>query len=129
MRAKDITPGEVYAYQERAGEPVRPIVFLAPVDRDHLYAKSRTSGRAFHKAAAGSEPRAGTVYNSGTVGYPAAVGTGDAAATDMRAITLDRFERVTSVLGRRCEYTLVTRLARVIGRWEEFTTDSTSEED
>ncbi|MER6575793.1 hypothetical protein [Nonomuraea sp. NPDC001023] len=128
MRAKDITPGDVYAYQERAGEPVRPIVFLAPMDRNHLYIKSRTPGRAFHPAAAGSEPRAGTVYNSGTVGYPAAIGTGSATVADMRAITLDRFKQATSVLGRRCEYTLVTRLARVIGRWEEFAPDSPKED-
>jgi hypothetical protein len=127
MRAKDITPGEVYAYQERAGEPVRPIVFLAPLDRNHLYIKSRTSGRAFRKASEASEPRAGTAYNSGTIGYPAAVGTGIATPADMRAITLDRFERTMSVLGRRCEYMLVTRLARVIGRWEEFAADSPEE--
>ena len=128
MKAKDIKPGEVYAYQERAGEPVQPIVFLAPLDRDHLYAKSSTAGRAFRKAPAGSELRNGTVYNSGTVGYPAAVGIGRATLADVQAITLNRFEQVTSTLGRRCEYMLVTRLARVIGRWEEFAPDSSSEE-
>lgn len=120
MKAKDVKPGEVYAYQERAGEPVRPIVFLAPCDRDHLYIKSRSAGRAFRKASAGSEPRNGTVYNAGTVGYPAAIGTGSATPADLLSITLGRFEQVTSVLGRRCEYTLVYRMARVIGTWDEF---------
>jgi hypothetical protein len=46
----------------------------------------------------------------------------------VQAITLNRFEQVTSTLGRRGEYMLVTRLARVIGRWEEFAPDSSSEE-
>lgn len=127
MKAKDIKPGEVYAYQERAGEPVRPIVFLAPCDRDHLYIKSRTAGRAFRKAPAGSEPRNGTVYNAGTAGYPAAIGTGSATPADLLSVTLERFEQVTSILGRRCEYTLVVRMARVIGTWAEFSASQTEE--
>ncbi|WP_068922167.1 hypothetical protein [Planobispora rosea] len=117
MKAKEITLGVVYAYRASKYEEPRPIVFLAPVDRDHLYIKSRTHGRAFLKAPDGSSPQAGTVYNSGTIGYPAALGAPDSDLDDLRAVTLERFERVTSTLGRRCEYTLVTALARVIGPW------------
>ncbi|MER6830854.1 hypothetical protein ABT352_33010 [Streptosporangium sp. NPDC000563] len=123
MKAKDIKPGEVYAYRDRFG-PVRPIVFLAPVDRDHLYLKTRTPGPAFKRAGDGSAPRAGTVYNGGTIGYPAALGNEQSNPEDLRAVTLTRFERVTSTLGRRCEYTLVTALARVIGPWESTTPTS-----
>lgn len=119
MKAKDIKPGEVYAYRQSRYDEPRPIVFLAPVDREHLYFKSRTPGLAFLKEKDATAPRAGTVFNGGTIGYPAALGYADSDLDDLRAVTLHRFERVTSTLGRRCEYTLVTVLARVIGPWEE----------
>jgi hypothetical protein len=118
MRASDIQPGVVYAYRQNQYEPVRPIVFLAPVDRDHLYAKTRVPGPSFRKAPDARAPRNGTVYNAGTIGWPAALGDPDSDLDDLRAVTLQRFEKVTSGLGRRCEYMLVTRLARVIGPWE-----------
>jgi hypothetical protein len=114
MKAKDIQPGVVYAYRDHFHGRLRPIVFLAPLDRDHLYISSRTHGRAFLKALDAAAPRAGSVYNSGTIGYPAAFGR---EPSDLDGVTLTRFERVTSTLGRRCEYTLITRLARVIGPW------------
>jgi hypothetical protein len=123
MKAKDIKPGVVYAYRQSRSDPVRPVVFLAPVDSDHLYINSRTHGRAFLKAPDATAPRAGSVYNSGTIGYPAALG---GEPSDLDDVTLTRFERVTSTLGRRCEYTLITRLARVIGPWEDVA-DSSAE--
>lgn len=39
---------------------------------------------------------------------------------DLTSVTLARFRSVTSTLGRRCEYTLVYRMARVIGPWAEY---------
>jgi hypothetical protein len=121
MKAKDIQPGKVYAYRQGTYRTVRPIVFLAPVDKDHLYAKSRIHGPAFKRAPDATAPTAGTVYNAGTIGYPAALGSEGSDINDLRAVTLTRFERVTSTFGRRCEYTLVTVLARVIGPWDEAT--------
>ena len=128
MRAKDIKPGVVYGYRDHF-HGIRPIVFLAPIDRGHLYIKSRTSGPAFQRAPDSvAGPRPGSVYNSGTVGYPAALGKPGYDVDDLREVTLARFEQVTSTLGRRCEYGLVVRLARVIGPWETASPDS-SEED
>lgn len=118
MKAKDIKPGTVYAYRQSMHDPPRPIVFLTPADPEHLYIKSRTHGPTFRKAPDASTPRGGTVYNGGTIGYPAALGDPE-RLDDLRAATLDRFRRVTSTLGRHVEYTLVTRLARVIGPWED----------
>lgn len=118
MKAKDIRPGVVYAYRQGSYRRLRPIVFLAPVDSDHLYRKSRIHGPAFKQAPEASAPTAGTVYNSGTIGYPAALGNEDSDLDDLRAVTLTRFEHVTSTLGRRCEYLLVTVLARVVGPWD-----------
>lgn len=124
MKAKDITPGEVYVYRQYRHDPPRPIVFLAPVDRDHLYIKTRTHGPAFRKAPDATAPRPGTVFNGGTIGYPAVLGNPGSDLDDLRAVTLARFERVTSTLGRRVEYTLVTALARVIGPWGEATEEN-----
>ncbi|MEV8639487.1 hypothetical protein AB0395_48580, partial [Streptosporangium sp. NPDC051023] len=70
-----------------------------------------------------SAPRNGTVYNGGTIGYPAALGDPQSDLDDLRAVTLRRFEQVTSTLGRRVEYTLVTNLTRVIGPWEPSETE------
>ncbi|MGA4989916.1 hypothetical protein [Nonomuraea bangladeshensis] len=130
MKAKDIKPGTVYAYRDPLGT-VRPIVFLTPAEREHLYIKSSTSGVTFRKAPEGSRPRGGTVWNAGTIGYPAVLGSPGSDLDDLTAVTLARFRSVTSTLGRRCEYTLVFRMARVIGPWEEFAAspDSSSEED
>ncbi|GAA2990284.1 hypothetical protein GCM10017559_07860 [Streptosporangium longisporum] len=119
MRGEDIQPGVVYAYRQNRYDPPRPIVFLAPVDRDHLYIESQTYGPRFKKAPEGSTPRVGTIYSGGTIGYPAALGDPASNLDDLRAVTLARFRGVTSTLGRRCEYALITALARVIGPWEE----------
>ena len=119
MKAKDVQPGVVYAYRDHFHGRLRPIVFLAPLDRDHLYATSPVHGPTFSKAPEGSAPRAGTVYNGGTIGYPAVLGEAGSNLDDLRAVTLARFQRVTSTLGRRCEYTLVVRMARVVGPWAD----------
>lgn len=123
MKAKDVKPGVVYAYRDRFYPEPRPIVFLAPTDRDHLYIKTRTAGRAFQKAPEGSTPSDGTVWNSGTIGYPAVLGDVGSNLDDLRAVTLARFRQVSSTLGRRCEYTLVVRLARVVGPWDATATE------
>lgn len=119
MKARDIQPGVVYAYRRSKYDPPRPIVFLTSADRDHLYIESRTHGRAFLKAPDASAPRNGTIYNGGTIGYPAALGNPQSDLDNLRAVTLTRFERVTSTLGRRVEYMLVTSLMRVVGLWED----------
>ena len=119
MKAKDVQPGVVYAYRDHFHGRLRPIVFLAPLDRDHLYAKPAVHGPTFRKAPEGSAPRVGTVYNGGAIGYPAALGDVDSDLDDLRAVTLARFQQVTSTLGRRCEYALVVRLARVVGPWAD----------
>lgn len=127
MKAKDVQPGAVYAYRDHFHGRLRPIVFLAPLHRDHLYIKSPINGPTFRKAPEGSTPRAGTVYNGGTIGYPAVLGDVDSDLDELRAVTLGRFQRVTSTLGRRCEYTLVVRLARVVGPWTDAPEPEVSE--
>jgi hypothetical protein len=120
MKARDIKPGEVYAYRRGRGEyaSVRPVVFLAPLDSDHLYQKRMQPGATYQKAASGAKPQRGTVYNSGTIGYPAAT-TSHENVDVLSTATLERFGKTTSGLGRRIEYELVTSLTHVVGLYEQ----------
>jgi hypothetical protein len=129
MKAKDIRPGVVYGYRAGADDRVKPVVFLAPVDADHLYQTTshhRKPGTvAYVKAHRGAKlGNSRLLSSSPTVGYPAAqpsrTSREKATPFDLGCVTLEDFEAATShvapMLG--VEFTLVTSLTHVRGLYE-----------
>lgn len=126
MKAKDIKPGEVYAYRSSKSGSVSPIVFLAPVDSEHLYSTTSShrgpDAPAFVKARRGAKPGRGSYYSAPTHGYPAITGMGDSSIDRLTSATLADFEAASSsrVDGDSyITYTVVTALGHIIGPYEE----------
>ncbi|MEV0830855.1 MULTISPECIES: hypothetical protein [Streptosporangiaceae] len=123
MKAKDIKSGVVYAHQRGRGEyaSVRPVVFLAHADSDHLYSTTshhRPKGSpAFQKATyPGAKPKRGQGYSASDVGYPIATGPADKLAE----VTLADFEAAASHYhAHGVEFNVLTSLTSVVGPYEE----------
>lgn len=129
MKAKDIKPGVVYGYRSSKYGHLQAVVFLAPVDGNHLYHSASSSkpkgSPAFIKAREGSKPgRRGSTYSSPTTGYAAVRTSSPEAATHLRAITIEDFEEAASratVSGiKDAEFTLITTLAHILGPYAEL---------
>jgi len=125
MKAKDIKPGVVYAYQRSKYSSPQPVVFLTSVAPEHLY---RTTSRyrsadspAFQKANSQAKPKLGTGYSDATVGYPAVIPYGGAGREILTEVTLDEFKAATGDVDhlRDIEFRLVTSLGHIIGPYEE----------
>jgi hypothetical protein len=125
MKAKDIKPGVVYGINSsKSYGTANPIVFLAPVDRDHLYqttSRHSPEGTPSHvKARAGAKPGRGSMFSSPTIGYPAVVGRGDHTLDRLKTVTLADFEAATSTHSSDdWWFTLVTVLGHIQGPYEE----------
>jgi hypothetical protein len=125
MKAKDIKPGVVYGYRRGKYGTVTPIVFLAPVDKDHLYATAshhRKAGTpAYVKAGPNSKPGHSTLFSGPTIGYPAITGEYAATADNVPAKTLADFEAATShYIGEEgWRFQVITSLTGVIGPYED----------
>lgn len=125
MRAKDIKPGVVYGYRQGKYGTVTPIVFLAPIDKDHLYATTshhRKDGTpAYVKARPTSKPGRSALFSGPTIGYPAIVGEYTATAENLPTKTLADFEVTpTQYIGEGgFRYQVITSLAGVIGLYED----------
>jgi hypothetical protein len=124
VRAKDIKPGVVYGQQRGRSEyaDIRAVVFLAPVDGDHLYATTshhRKKGEpAFEKRRPGSKPSRGRGWSAPDVGYPVVYGPPAKIGT----ITLADFEAATSTYydhGSGIEFRVLTSLTSIVGTYEE----------
>ncbi len=129
MRKQDIKPGVVYAYKywgAHPADPVVPIVFLS----EHtwigtLRQDARGFGEyAFKRPGAGTtKPRAGTVYNDGAIGYPAAClmviehPPAEQEIAKLKTLKLRDFDRAWQSVGDGYEFLLVTSMARVTGEW------------
>jgi hypothetical protein len=127
MRKQDIKPGVVYAYQQsRAYGAPEPIVFLtAPADgplyirrsrHDHGDGKPRYVRAAeYDKVSTGR----GSLL-ARTVGYPVAhLDSSDRKPDDLLNATLAGFEATTGTSEDEFVYRLETRLACIIGPWNE----------
>ncbi|MDH2424789.1 hypothetical protein [Sphaerisporangium sp. TRM90804] len=124
MKAKDIKPGVVYAYQRGRGEyaPLQAVVLLAPADGDHLYQTTshhRAAGSPlFAKVRSGAKPKRGQGWSAPDVGYPVVIGPAEA----LEGATLEGFEATTShyynaELG--AEFKVLTSLTGVVGLYED----------
>jgi hypothetical protein len=124
MRKQDIKPGVVYAYKQPVSNEIVPIVFLSSYRWiGALRQDARGYGdRAFkHAHSVLQKPRAGTVHNDGTIGYPAVIFPGlrpDGPRDIGKLVTLRDFDAATSAYGDGYEFILVTSMARVTGEWE-----------
>jgi hypothetical protein len=127
MRKDQIRPGVVYAYQGAKHRPVTPIVFLvSPADgilyerrsiRDHGSPEPR-----YARAADGAKPVSGRgSLLARTVGYPVATLGTNGDPKDLPKATLAGFEAATGVSRGEFAYHLETRLASIIGLWDEVT--------
>lgn len=137
MRAKDITPGAVYAYQERDWYAPEPIVFLAPANKDNLFQDrdkraAMAAGEPLYRRAAKNltRPYRHHSYPSSRVGYMAVrlhADSDDARtkidAAPLTKVTLDRALAATdthvAVDGVRVDFTLVVDMAKVLGPYDE----------
>lgn len=125
MKAKDIKPGTVYAYRRSKYSTPQPIVFLAPVDAEHVYVTADRfrpkDAPAYRKAHGRAKPGRGSGYASPSYGYPAVVAYGDVSQVDLTAVTLADFETSTSGYdaARGISFMLVTNLGQIVGDYEE----------
>ncbi|MFI6883424.1 hypothetical protein [Streptosporangium canum] len=125
MKAKDIKPGVVYGYRASKHSEVRPVVFLAAVDADHVYREADRFAQkgtpAFGKARSGTKPKRGTGYSGRTCGYPVVISYGQVDVEALASVTLAEFEAATSTYRgeQGTQFNLVTNLGHVIGPWEE----------
>jgi hypothetical protein len=130
MRKQDIKPGVVYAYKYRGAHPLDPVVPIVFLSNYRWIGALRQDARGYgdrafkHAHSVLQKPRAGTVYNDGTIGYPAVIiddprPTAEQFAT-MAVLTLQDFDRAREpVIGDGpCKFILVTSMARVTGEWE-----------
>lgn len=138
MIRSDVTPGTVYAYKPGTHSPIRPLVFLAPLDRDHLYTGRRiatnTSGRRSENVAFERAPSAFTRPGAATdwvnaVGYAAV--TLHRSYVDTPVRRRDAIELMPTIAmedflapgreddGRALEYVVVYSLNHILGPYEE----------
>jgi hypothetical protein len=127
MRKVDIKPGVVYAYQRwgRSGSR-EPIMFLTSSPWiGALWKETREPDvLAFRPARNAHAPQAGTVYNDGTIGYPAVLFEESKPTAEdlilLRSITFEDFRRARASWDaeRGVNFVLVTSMARVVGLWE-----------
>ncbi|MEO3869368.1 hypothetical protein ABGB18_11100 [Nonomuraea sp. B12E4] len=134
MKAKDIKPGVVYGYRRGKYGSVTPVVFLAPIDKDHLYATTshhrKPDTPAYVKARSGSKPGRGSFYSSPTVGYPVVLGGTTTKPGSLPSVTLADFEAATSnYLGDGISYGVITTLGHVAGLYEDVKADEAAERD
>ncbi len=129
MKAKDIEPGVVYGWRRGTLDTPSPVVFLAPVDAEHVY---RTSDRhrpegspTYQKSTTRARPGRGIGYPGVTYGYPVATARLDASPdvlAHLTKVTLADFEASASGSFDResgIGLTLVTALGQIIGPYEE----------
>ncbi|MGI5274716.1 hypothetical protein ACQEUU_37165 [Nonomuraea sp. CA-218870] len=128
MKAKDIKPGTVYAYRRSQYQEFKPIVFLAPLDSEHLYtsAADRDATR-FKPVPNAGKPSKGS-WSMPATGY-AAVSTAtrrigeDAAGADVfDGVTLDDFLLAESSTDyeRGLEFVVVFNLGHVHGLYADI---------
>jgi hypothetical protein len=122
VKAKDIEPGVIYAYQRGRGEyaSIDAVMVLTPATPDNVYhaiESHRPPGTAaFKKAKPGIKPRRGKGWSNSDYGYPAVMGPVDKLA----AATLADFEAATSpyhVDG--CHFLVLTSTTPLVGPYEE----------
>ena len=124
MRKLDIKPGVVYAYRQPVSGEIVPVVFLSAYSWINTLRQDAhySAGRAFKRPTPGTtKPRAGTVHNDGTIGYPAVIFPDlrpDSPRDIGKLITLRDFDNATTAQGDGFEFILVTSMARVTGEWE-----------
>lgn len=141
MKASEIKPGVVYAWQDGNNEyaRVRPVMFLAqPGPKAQLYSK----GERYRKTPEGGlifvaqpgRPRVGIGYSGLTIGYPAvgipSFGTGwdEPIAEAIKFmtehaadLTLDAFKAAKAEsAGPEVRWFVFPTLAKVKGEWGEF---------
>lgn len=128
MKKADIKPGVVYTYRQHVSNELVPVVFLSGSSQiGALYQENRRDARAFRHAPDAHRVRAGTVYNDGTIGYPAVLLHDSKPSADDMAllcgITITDFRRATASWDseRGLNFILVTSMARVVGQWEDVT--------
>ena len=128
MKKTDVRIGTVYAYQQYGRhplDPIQPIVFLSEYPwLNTLRQDARGYGpHAFKRPHSSvTKPQAGTVYNDGTIGYPAVIGSTEASEQELatlRSLRLDDFDAAREdITEDGLKFVLVTSMARVTGEWE-----------
>ena len=133
MKLKDIKPGVAYAYQDSKSRQAGKIIFLAvPGESIRLYRETAwRAGSDKHAFTRSREtrPQSGQsdVWTRQAVhGYPAVqihLAYGEQPEPDLTAVTWDDFLAVTVATtedkARGIKFILVTRLACVLGPWDE----------
>lgn len=127
MKAKDIKPGEVYAYRPSKYGRIIPVVLLAPADKDNLYVSQPTRRKSgdpwYPKAPRATKPSRGSGYSDPSYGYPAVMPLtekGDLAV--LRGVTLADFEAATQREDheRGITFMLLDNVAHIVGPYEEI---------
>ena len=115
MKRADIKPGEVYAYQESKYHTPDEIMFLAPLDNDHLYQtnRGRKRGDPYYTLVTHAT-RPSNNYFYGSTGYLVAIGSNVLKATLEEAITGKAEGEPTGY-----RYSVLIQTTRVIGLHQE----------
>jgi hypothetical protein len=115
VKRADINPGEVYAYQESKYGSADEVIFLTPLDKDHLYQsnRGRKPGDPYYTLDEHAK-RPAKNYFYGSTGYLVAIGSNVVKATLEEAIN-GKPKDVTSSY----RYTVLIQTTKVIGLYQE----------